>query len=153
MFPVVLGLVGLTGSQSYAQGRTHLGVPPSDFVILQTFLDPEESKQMSRVLLDGTIEPFTLPAQTLLVITDLSVKINGLPVPGIVFAGICFPGCETHLPSASFHTDMQTIQHVNLTGGVLLNYEPVAIASSSSPQQVTVTAYGYLVKAGMVNGN
>ena len=94
---------------------THLGVPVGDLVNLITETSPTPPGSvvpLSFILrADGSGEPFTLPAQTVFVLTDVVVTMpRGGAAPGRYVAGICNTPCANSRVPIQVHTDVDGFQ-------------------------------------------
>jgi hypothetical protein len=131
---------------------THLGVPVGDLVNLITETSPTPPGSvvpLSFVLRsDGSGEPFTLPAQTVFVLTDVIVTMpRGGAAPGRYVAGICNTPCVNSRVPIQVHTDVDGFQKtISLTGGVPFSNLPQFETLQSNPSDMAVQLYGYLVK-------
>jgi hypothetical protein len=135
-------------SPSYGQqAKTHLGGKASGLVTLFANVPIGTTQDLELQAPDGTTGPFTLPANTVLVVTDLIAAINGLPTPGQTRGGLINQaGTGVTSPYFSFDSSQQPSQGIHLTGGARWNQVPRASNAGDSKTAVFLFVYGYLAK-------
>lgn len=128
------------------QSKTHLGGKASSMVRLWASVSPGNSQPFYLANPDGTMTPgFTLPADTVLVITDVSVGVNIVPSPGVTRGGV-HAGTGPIDPYFSVDFTKQAGQAISLTGGAVYSVTPLAINAADSADAVFMSVYGYLAK-------
>jgi hypothetical protein len=130
------------------QDKTHLGGSPSDMISLWVNLPPDSQAPLELVGADGNLMGnFVLPANTVLVVTDMLVSVNLVGAPGQTRGGLLNQAqtgaCR---PYFSFDTSQQGSQTVHMTTGVVWNQAPLAVNADDSSSAVFISVYGYLIK-------
>src|SRR5262245_55727501 len=93
---LVIALAALLLSASSAfgvsvQSKTHLGGKASNLLAFTANVQPGALGTLSRVMPDGTTEPFEIPEGSVLVVTDVIAAVNGPPAAGLIRGGLLSP--------------------------------------------------------------
>lgn len=142
-----LTLVAASASPSFSQqSKTHLGGKASSMVHLWANLAPDGIPQpFALVSPEGTsMGTFAVPEGTVLIVTDLTVGVNGPPAPGVTRGGVLVGAYSGPYFSVDF--SKQAGQSIHLTGGAVYSLTPMGINSWDSANYVFMDVYGYLAK-------
>jgi hypothetical protein len=127
------------------QPKTHIGGKTSSLVSLFAAAGPGETAALDRMMPDGSLGTFALPAGSVLVVTDMLVTTNGSPSAGLTRGGLdtgVLGGVSN--PYYSFDATKQAHVEIHLTGGATWTTMPSLLTAADSSNSVFVQVYGYL---------
>jgi hypothetical protein len=132
---------------SNQQDKSHLGGPASALVTFFVIAAPGTAQELQLVGPNGNLSDFTLPGDTVLIVTDLIVSVNLVPAPGVTRGGLLNrAGTGATNPYFAFDTTHQASQTIHLTGGARWSEMPRATNAPDSVNTVFMFIYGYLTK-------
>jgi hypothetical protein len=135
-----------------APAKTHLGIAAADLLTLVTETSPTGPGVVAPLAFalraNGTAARFTIPARTVLVVTDVTVTVpRGNAPPGRYVAGICNTPCALSRIPIQIDTATDGFQKtIAFTGGVVFANLPQFETLSNNPSDMSVWLYGYLTK-------
>ena len=147
-----LGLVAVAamGAVGFprAQKKTHLGDRASSLVSFWANVSVGSNQPLQLIGPDGSVKnDFTLPEDTVLVVTDLVVSPNITPRAGLTRGGLINDALNgASNPYFSFDATKQANQTIHLTSGTVWTQVPRVVNAQDSANAVFVQVYGYLVR-------
>jgi hypothetical protein len=136
--------LGVSLAQAKPAKRTHLGGKVTSMITLSASVDAQTESTFFEIGADGTVSPFSLPADTALVITDVQCGTS-LGNVGILLLAIEAAGITKYL--CRYDTGMFGIQReTTLTSGVVFSVEPSIYNNSGNGLNGLLTVHGYLVR-------
>ena len=130
--------------------KTHLGAAAGDLVQLVTELSPTEpgaTVPLGIALLpEGGGQPFTIPAGSVLVVTDVITTLpRGSTPAGRYVGALCDTPCTNTRVPIQMDTAVDGFQKTTvLTGGVIFKTIPQLTTLPSNQEDMGITVYGYL---------
>jgi hypothetical protein len=132
--------------------RTHLGVAPGDVVSLvpeTSPIPPDTIVPLAfKLLPEGGAEAFTIPAGTVLVVTDVIATLpRGTTPPGRYVGGLCDTPCINERVPIQMDTAVDGFQKtISITGAVIFKTTPQLITLAGNQEDMGILVYGYLAK-------
>jgi hypothetical protein len=131
-------------AQAKPAKTTHLGGKASAMITLGASVAAQSEATFFEIGADGTVSPFSLPANTALVITDIQCGTSPGNV-GILLLAITAADATKYL--CRYDTGAFGIQReTTLTSGIVFSVEPSVSNNSTNGLNGLLTVHGYLVR-------
>jgi hypothetical protein len=145
-------LLAVVPALAQPPARTHVGANASDLVTLVTETSPTEAGVIAPLSFslraDGSATPFSIPADAVLVVTDVTVTMpRNNAAAGRYVAAICNTPCIHSRVPIEVVTAADGFQKtIAFTGGVVFANQPQFETLAGNPSEMSVRVYGYLAR-------
>jgi hypothetical protein len=141
---VLIGAVTLP--KLSVQAKTNGGGKVSGLITLFGTCNPDQINPLQLVQSNGTLGELTLPAGSVLVVTDLLITTKDAPSAGLTRGGLTASGVTTNSPYFSFDATKQPHEEIHLVSGAVWALVPELSNAPDSANSIYAEVHGYLAK-------